>query len=197
MYDTVLGDVWFPLFLCLCVPHARTGWLCWAICLHVADPTSPWVLIMFIKMCLELPSGYSQIQTSPLNAEQTSRDCPHQPLQIHWPWGNSRCDGVWTKMVQVVKLSSDIISIIVLLHTVCDLARLHMKAVIEFSFLLLPLSAPHCQLRSWRGTWAIMFHVYITIKCFCSSGKVLNSQLCLLDQNLDCKHILTPNTICN
>lgn len=72
-------------------------------------------------------------------------------------------------MVQVVKLSSDIISIIVLLHTVCDLARLHVKVVTEFSFLLLPLSAPHRQLRSCRGTWAIMFHVCITIKCFSAS----------------------------
>lgn len=128
--------------------------------LHAANPTPLWVLITFIKMCLELPSACSQMQTSLLNVEQTSRDCPHQPLQIHWPSVKSRWNGVETRRVEVVKLSLDIISIIVLLHTVCDLARFHVKAVLKFSFLLLPLSAPHHQIVSWRGLGRSCF-IYI------------------------------------
>lgn len=58
--------------------------------LHVADPTSLRVLVLFIKMSLELPSACSQPQTSLLDVKQTLRDCAHHSLQIHRPSVNSR-----------------------------------------------------------------------------------------------------------
>lgn len=103
----------------------------------------------------------------------------------------------------MVKLSPDIISIIVLLRAVCDLARFYVKAVIKFSFLLLPLSVPHHQILSSRGLWQSCLYISKMLQCFSSLraiaavAKRLITNCACLDQNLDCKHILTPNIICN